>query len=120
VNPNSHSYKNTYHINENFTCSQLSVVKFTHAYVIIQLEHLKCSRNHQKPKNWVQTHASPGGSSCAARRFLEKSRNTKRTREWKGHTLQAFHRIYIRTIKIKTRSGTPLTWYSLLPLAKLS
>jgi len=62
-----------------------------------------------------------GSAACVAWRHMNcrqavygKIQKMKRTREWQGHTLQAFHTMHIYTIKIKTQSGTILTWIFLL------
>jgi len=71
--------------------------------------------SHVVTRQFIGNPRKLGSDTCVAwRQFMcrqtvsEKSRNAKRTRAWQGHTPQAFHTIHIHTIKIKTRSGTPL------------
>jgi len=42
----------------------------------------------RKPRNWVQPHVPPGGSSCVARWFLENSRKMQTEPGFKVFTIQ--------------------------------
>jgi len=69
--------------------------------------------SQRNPENWVQRHMPPSGSSCTARRFLEKSKKCEQTRIYRFYISSMTQNTSSYDSKIKMCNKNSPFWISL-------